>query len=680
MKCPDCWENRETGVRPVRLGHCIEMFSEPGDLLRHSINRAASYKAGWGNMSTISSVANPFPLPVSCPAAINHPDANVIDNLQKVLIDPATDLKSYRPSLEKVLTEFQSEIEQVHQFLSTIISHSLESRFPEMLQLLAESINLELLEKLAQHQAHKSNCQFKSLKELADFQSSFCAANRAATFKDHVKDEWRKISPAVINFIPQLINLFLGAFNFLDAHKKFTTLWDKYLLISIVCNFFLIPYVIAQALKPFIVSAVKVYAVSALIIVSVGAAIVCYQRWLKPQPDEVVNCDPLDKLVENDIQGKKVGQEIELSKLCAYLQNNEKVILIGQSGEGKTALVHHFVQEKLKGNLPKELQNLKVFELNRDLLQSSSSYGYAELIDQIKEQIKGFEDQTLIFVDNIHELAQNQAFTAFRTNFLEKDPRIRFIAATTREGYKKIKLADYDGSFKKRTDPFLMPVNLPVKDQDNQIRLILYEEIETLPKFITIEEGALDKIIELSKSESYCKGVGPPAKAIKILKAAARECQDSFNTNYTTEQLCSLNLVREVAKAHLNRQLFPVQSDIEAFEKAQKAYGEIKTVIDKENEMVQKIKSILEKRFNLKSRFDSLAHLVARDKFEKVNGKGKIQKEFLLHYYYSLPLMSVRLDEEMKKVSNRSIKVDPQLVKEAFKKLTTVDEYLNNES
>src|SRR5262249_40554923 len=153
---------------------------------------------------------------------------------------------------------------------------------------------------------------------------------------------------------------------------------------------------------------------------TIGIVLSCYQRWFRPIPDEIINCTNLDKKMEQGYIEPKVGQAKEMEHLIAALEGDKNVLLIGLSGEGKTALIHHWVQLKHQGLLSEKLQQLTVHEVDCGLMISSLTYGHAELINQTKSQTDDFEENILFFLDKFDQIAgNNAAFHAFNKRFLE---------------------------------------------------------------------------------------------------------------------------------------------------------------------------------------------------------------------------------------------------------------------
>lgn len=577
-------------------------------------------------MSTfLNGLSSPFSSIFYSQTPIEQPDLHQLKNR---LLNSKTDIRNEKEAIRHQLKMNQSNIELIHDFFSALISNAAHTDLEGTLGVLAEVFDFDLLIRLMKHK----DPTFKSVEDSASHRAVFYRFKNELTLVDELKKEVRQLSSSVIYFIPHLIDLFIGAFSFLDARKKFTTLWEKNLLTGIVCNFFVIPYVIAQSLKPIFGTSVKVYAISGAIIFGVGILVTCYLKWLKPKPNQLIYCTNLEEYVRDKVQGTKVGQEIELAELCAALQTNVKVLLVGKSGEGKTGLVHHFIQEKLKGNLPADLNRLICFELNRELLQSGcNSFGYAEFLDQMDEQIDGYHEFIFIFLDNIQMLADSPAFSAFSTKYLEKDHRIRFVATTTYEGYyQKILKADYDSSFKARTAPILFPAERSITAQNQEIELFLKEEIKNHPEELTIDDEAIQKIIELSQTEDYLTNVGRPKKASNILEAAVIRWRISFNVIGSKDSVSAEDL------------------------------------------QVQKIKAILENRLRFKDNYHKLAHLITRQKTKKES----VLKAFLLHDYVA-PLLESQLEKEMNLVPPERVKITAALVESAFKKIQNTDKILH---
>lgn len=296
---------------------------------------------------------------------------------KKVRLDPIFDLPDLQTLLDSngldidqliarkeeiktVIRNHAKNLEQINQFFIHLTAWGLERDPQKMMALMTDIVGLDILTEVIRFKEKDSEIPFRGVREWVAELAPLCPVPPDRTITNRIYSEWKRTRPLILYFIPNLINIFLGAFNFLDSRKRYTTLWEKHLILEIVYKFFVIPYCLITILQPIFVITAKVYLVAALIIVAVGVLISVYQRWFRPLPDEIVNCTNLDKQMEAGLIDPKVGQFEELHRLIASLRVNANVLLIGLSGEGKTALFEHLIQLKHEKSFRK---NCKIYPL-----------------------------------------------------------------------------------------------------------------------------------------------------------------------------------------------------------------------------------------------------------------------------------------------------------------------------
>ena len=83
-----------------------------------------------------------------------------------------------------------------------------------------------------------------------------------------------------------------------------------------------------------------------------------------------------------------VGRDKEIRMMSEILGRRSKpnVIIIGDPGVGKTALVHGFAQNIIEDKVPENLKNTKIFELDFGSLIAGASYK-GEVEDRLKNII-----------------------------------------------------------------------------------------------------------------------------------------------------------------------------------------------------------------------------------------------------------------------------------------------------
>jgi ATP-dependent Clp protease ATP-binding subunit ClpB len=589
------------------------------------------------------------------------PTFQCLDDLFEAMKQSGNPISLYKKNLETLLTNpSEADLVHINQFIKQVLDHTLSANgdLSATIHFLAEIFEESLLIRLANHN-NQGELKLTTAFEWAQFQLPFLPFRKETTFNDHVTCEWKKFRPIVIYFIPQLIDTFIGAFNFLDSRKKYTTLWEKSLLIGIVCNVFVIPYLIVKTLQPIFVSTVKVYAIAGTIIFAFGVLMACYQKWFKPQPDHVVNCINQEEIIQSEIQGVKVGQTKELSLVISSLFQKQNILIIGKSGEGKSSLIHRLIQMKAEGKLPKGLQELIPYKLDCKSIMSNATYGHAEMITQTKEQILGFNN--LIILDGIHELAGTQAFSAFIEGFVN-DSRVQFIATATDLGYEKILKFDEGEEFQRR----IKVIRLDGEDE-TQIKLTLNELVNQTAEGIEVTDEAIDEVVRLSKDPHYLSKVGCPAKAAKIMAEAIGICKMSFNPYFVSAELCELKQKLDLETASLQRK--KENKRFQMFEELTSRYNALEAKRLEDNAQVEKIKTLIDMKLKFKDDYHRLAHQIAKESKEfKISKRDK--NLFLLHDQFVQNIFDTVIRQKIDIIKDRrSLIIDKELIIQASKAL-----------
>ncbi|MBA3722461.1 MAG: ATP-binding protein [Parachlamydiaceae bacterium] len=555
----------------------------------------------------------------------------------------------------------QDEVTEVQyiNFIKKVMIWGFEQDLRATEDFLTDLIDIKKLKRWAQNKFDNSNQGSNTIHDIAKCVAEENPNVNPITLKERVALEWKKCRPLFIYFIPNVINIFLEVFNFIDNQKKYTSLWEKHLLVEIVYKFILIPFTLVQILNPILVVPRKVYITSISIILGTGLFIGIYKRWFKPIPNDIVNCKNLDKILENKAVKVKVGQSEALNRLITALLGGMNVLIVGKSGEGKTALAHHLVQLKKEGKLPKQLQKLHMFSLNCGDLMGHGTFGHSEMINQTKDNMEGYESDLLVFFDEIDQLTANPAcFQTFKQRFLNEDePSPAFIAAVTLEGLKKIKQLDIDGSFMQRVEPIVIE-----SAEDEQCRLVLNEFLSRNGKDLPISHDAVDQVIESSKSTSYLPNVGRLAKAKKIMRAVIGRCQYVFSDNYNS---------KELAKAKDDYQGTAL-SEVQKRNELRETINASKREEVANKEQIAKIKLCFEKRKMFMTQYSKLAHQLTN----KISTSKKVQAEFLLDYLYGKDVFEHLIESQVQPLRSKKIDVEinSDLVKDVFANICKEDQ------
>jgi ATP-dependent Clp protease ATP-binding subunit ClpA len=227
-----------------------------------------------------------------------------------------------------------------------------------------------------------------------------------------------------------------------------------------------------------------------------------------------------------------VGRDREVRKMAEILGRRTKpnVIIVGEPGVGKTALVEGFAQQIVDGKAPPHVESSQVFELDLGALVAGASYKgeVEERLKSIIAEIKQF-DKAILFIDEIHVLLDPKGSAAGAANLLKPElarGELTVIGATTFDEYRKY--IEKDDAFKRRFD--VLEVEEPDADKAERMLKILLERYETHHE-IKVEEEALREAVRLAFR--YLKDRHLPDAAIDLVDktmAAVRMMKSTSET------------------------------------------------------------------------------------------------------------------------------------------------------
>lgn len=234
-----------------------------------------------------------------------------------------------------------------------------------------------------------------------------------------------------------------------------------------------------------------------------------------------------------------IGRDKETRMIMEILSRRTKpnVIITGDAGVGKTALVDGFALDIVNNQVPQSLLNVSLFELDLGSLIAGASYK-GEIEDRLKnilKEIKQF-DKAILFIDEIHTLLDNKGPIGGGVGNLLKPElargEITVIGATTIDEYRKI--IEPEQAFSRRFE--VLQVNEP--DIDTAIKMLeklvpYYEEHHGLK----INNDAVKDCVRLAKR--YMKDRRLPDSAFDLMDrtmAAIRLMNDTSDMTLTELQ------------------------------------------------------------------------------------------------------------------------------------------------
>lgn len=211
-----------------------------------------------------------------------------------------------------------------------------------------------------------------------------------------------------------------------------------------------------------------------------------------------------------------VGRDREVRQVSEILGRRSKpnVIIIGDPGVGKTALVDGFALDIIAGNVPTHLKDSRLFELDLGALVAGASYK-GEVEDRIKKVVNGIKayDKAILFIDEIHALMDENRGLSGCANLLKPElarGELTVIGATTNDEYREY--LEGEEAFMRRFE--IVRVEEPTDDVCKKMLetvIPLYEEHHD----IKVDDSGVSESIRLSRR--YMKERRLPDAAIDLV-------------------------------------------------------------------------------------------------------------------------------------------------------------------
>jgi len=153
-------------------------------------------------------------------------------------------------------------------------------------------------------------------------------------------------------------------------------------------------------------------------------------------------CINKSKELKKNTQKLAVAREFEINSiidtLCRFSKPN--VLLIGDHGVGKTALINGFIQNINNNQVPNLLQDTKVYEIDLSALIAGASYK-GEIEDRLKNIFQELRTQSkaILIIEEIHTLLDKQGNDSGASNIIKSElsKGLTIIATSTIEEYTK---------------------------------------------------------------------------------------------------------------------------------------------------------------------------------------------------------------------------------------------------
>lgn len=366
-----------------------------------------------------------------------------------------------------------------------------------------------------------------------------------------------------------------------------------------------------------------------------------------------------------------IGRNDEIRKIIEILARKTKnnVILIGEPGVGKTAILEGLAERIVKNDVPDSLKDKEIFELDMGALVAGAKYRgeFEERLKAVLNKIKASDGKIILFIDEIHLIvgAGRTDGALDASNMLKPmlaRGEIDCIGATTLNEYREY--IEKDRALERRFQPVL--INEPTVEDTISILRGLKERFETYHG-VTIMDNAL--VAAATLSNRYITNRFLPDKAIDLVDEACASIKVEIES-MPTELDETLRRIRrlEIEKAALSK---------ENDESSKKRLSLLSEELDKENKIKQELESRwakekkdIEEAKNIKKDIEQ-----ARFNLDKYLQKGDYVKASEIQYE-KIPNLEKRLKElEMKDNEHKRLLsevVDEEEIARIVSKMTNI--------
>ena len=217
-----------------------------------------------------------------------------------------------------------------------------------------------------------------------------------------------------------------------------------------------------------------------------------------------------------------IGRDEEVRRILQILSRKTKnnPILVGEPGTGKTAIVEGLAHRIVRGDVPQDMQGLKIYSLDLSLLIAGASMQgeFEERLKSVIEEVKS-DSNIVLFIDEIHLLigAGRSSGAMDAANIIKPElarGEIKIIGATTFDEYRKY--VESDKAFARR----LQKIIVDEPDEESSIAIIrgIKSRFETHHRIKILDESVVSAV---KLSIRYITDRFLPDKAIDILDEAA---------------------------------------------------------------------------------------------------------------------------------------------------------------
>jgi ATP-dependent Clp protease ATP-binding subunit ClpA len=368
------------------------------------------------------------------------------------------------------------------------------------------------------------------------------------------------------------------------------------------------------------------------------------QKITDQQAQEILEeyCVNLTDLARKDRLEPMIGRDTEVEEMVTVLARRFKanVLMVGDAGVGKTAIVEGLAQRIAKNDVPRFLKDHEVWSLEIGSLLAGSKYR-GEFEEKLKAVITALEAKKncVLFIDEAHTMKGAGASTQSSLDFANMikpaitKGHLKVIASTTWEEYYES--FEQDRALMRRFHR--LTIDEPTTDVTEQILIGLSPRLETFHD-VLIDTAAMTAAVELSAR--YIHDKKNPDKSIDLLDGAcARERVKDAGTVTITRDMIQAQ-VSKVAGVPLDR----LRNDVT--DRVRDLDSNIKQYLHGQDSAVD---TVLERIYINYAGIGPGTRPMASFLFLGPTGTGKTELARLLGRYLDMPLLRYDMSEYQEK-------------------------------
>ncbi|TPR40693.1 ATP-dependent chaperone ClpB [Apilactobacillus micheneri] len=342
--------------------------------------------------------------------------------------------------------------------------------------------------------------------------------------------------------------------------------------------------------------------------------------------------------------GPIIGRDEEILDVIRILSRMTKnnPILLGDPGVGKTAIVEGLAKRIAVNDVPDNLKDKQLFELDMSSLIAGAKYRgeFEERLKAVLKAVKKSEGKIIMFIDEIHNIVgagksegSMDAGNMLKPMLARGD--LHLIGATTLDEYRKY--LEKDKALERRFQR--VHVNEPSVDDTITILRGIKERLE-IHHGVRIHDNALVAAAKLS--DRYITDRFLPDKAIDLVDEASSTIEVEMNSSPTELDQAHRKLIRaEVEEAALKN-----ESDDESknrLSELEPQLANLKETVNNLNARWQQEKSSIQKLGDKKSELDK-----AKNDLQQAESSYDLNKAAVLQHG-TIP----KLEEELKQMEGQ---------------------------